>query len=446
VSSFFAKQQTMGPSKPPFLADLQYVVRTDVGMRRAMNQDSSAVVLADNERAWATRGHVLMVADGMGAHAAGELASKLAVDNLPHLYNHNQELASAEALEKALVDTNSEIHRRGLANLDFRAMGTTASVLVLLPQGALIGHVGDSRVYRLRGQQLEQLTFDHSLQWELRALKIVAEGSDFAKTVPKNVITRSLGPNANVVADLEGPFPLEIGDTFLICSDGLSGQIEDCEIGSLLSYLPPEEAAAVLVDLANLRGGPDNITLVIAKVAGPGLVTAPTVAECKPAGPATPVDAGSVAAWVVTGVCWLLAVALWFADQILPAILLAAAGAAALVVGLVMHFRGATPAGKSAAQTQRLGNAPYVSITCSAGNDFVQSLATTLKELREAAMESGWQVRWNEFEHLCRKADAACEAEDFPAAVQSYAKGISFMMHELRSQQNRKASDSGLDL
>lgn len=436
----------MGLSKPPFIADLQYVVRTDVGMRRAMNQDSSAVVLAEDEQAWATRGHVFMVADGMGAHAAGELASKLAVDNLPHLYNHNQELASPAALEKALVDTNSEIHRRGLANLDFRAMGTTASVLVLLPQGALIGHVGDSRVYRLRGQQLEQLTFDHSLQWELRALKIVAEGSDFAKTVPKNVITRSLGPNANVVVDLEGPFPLEVGDTFMICSDGLSGQIEDREIGSLLSYLPPEEAAAVLVDLANLRGGPDNITLVIVKVAGPGLATTEVAAERTTAGPATPADAGSVAAWVVTGVCWLLAGVLWFADQIFPTILLAAAGAASCVVGLVTHFRGSVPAGKSAAPVHRLGNAPYVGMTCSAGNEFVQSLATTLSELREAAIESGWQVRWNEFEHLCRKADAASQAEDFPAAVQSYAKGISFMMRELRNQQNRKASDSAVDL
>jgi protein phosphatase len=355
-------------------------------------------------------------------------------------------LSAADALEKALVDTNTEIHRRGLANLDFRAMGTTASVLVLLPQGALIGHVGDSRVYRLRGQQLEQLTFDHSLQWELRALKIVAEGSDFAKTVPKNVITRSLGPNANVVADLEGLFPLEVGDTFLLCSDGLSGQIEDREIGSLLSYLPPEDAAAVLVDLANLRGGPDNITLVIVKVTGPGLVTTDVASERRTAGPSAPVDAGSVAAWVVTGVCWLLAVVLWFADQIFAAILLAAAGAAALVVGLVMHFRGLVPAGKSPAPVQRLGNAPHTRTTCSAGNEFVQSLATTLGELREAASESGGKVRWDEFEQLCRQAAAASQAEDFPAAVQSYAKSISFMMHELRSQQNRKASDSGVDL
>jgi len=435
----------MGPSKPPFLADLQYVVRTDVGMRRAMNQDSSAVVLAEDDQTWATRGHVFMVADGMGAHAAGELASKLAVDNLPHLYKHNQELSSPDALEKAIIDTNSEIHRRGLANLDFRAMGTTASILVFLPQGALIGHVGDSRVYRLRGQQLDQLTFDHSLQWELRALKIVADGSDFAKTVPKNVITRSLGPNANVVVDLEGPFPLEIGDTFLICSDGLSGQIEDREIGSLLSYLPPDEAAAVLVDLANLRGGPDNITLVIAKVTGPGLVTN-SAAGAPPATRARQADAGSLAAWVVTGVCWLLGGALGLAGQAFLAILLAAAGAAAGVIGLIMRFRRSTPPGKSAAQAPRLGHAPHVSTKCSAGSEFVQSLATTLNELREAAIESGWHVRWNEFEHLCRKADAASAAEDHATAVQAYAQGIGFMMHELRSQRNRKSDESGADV
>ena len=411
-----------------------------------MNQDSSAVVLAEDDQTWTTRGHVFMVADGMGAHAAGELASKLAVDNLPHLYKHHQELPAPEALERAIIDTNSEIHRRGLANLDFRAMGTTASSLVFLPQGALIGHVGDSRVYRLRGQQIEQLTFDHSLQWELRALKIVAEGSDFAKTVPKNVITRSLGPNVNVVVDLEGLFPLEVGDTFLLCSDGLSGQIEDREIGSLLSYLPPDEAAAVLVDLANLRGGPDNITVVVAKVAGPGLVTNSAAVGAPPTVRSPQAEAGSVAAWVVTGVCWLLGCVLGLAGQAFLGILLAAAGAAAGIVGLVMRFRGTTPPGKPAAQSPRLGNAPYVSTKCSAGSEFVQSLATTLKELREAAIELGWHVRWNEFEHLCRKADAASAAGDFPTAVQAYAKSISFMMHELRSQQNRKAHDSGVDL
>ncbi len=313
-----------------------------------MNQDSSAVVLAEDEQAWQTRGHMFMVADGMGAHAAGELASKLAVDTVAHLYYHDRERTAEQALERSIVDTNSEIHRRGLANSDFRGMGTTASVLVLTPQGALVGHVGDSRVYRLRGEQLEQLTFDHSLQWELRSLKIVAEGSDFAKSVPKNVITRSLGPNANVVVDLEGPFPLQVGDRFLLCSDGLSGQINDREIGSLLCHLAPDEAAAVLVDLANLRGGPDNITLLIVEIAGPALAAAESGAERRTAIRAARPGAGNLAPWVVAGVCWLFACILWFADQHIALAVLALAGAAALVVGLVMQFRGRSAGGGSA--------------------------------------------------------------------------------------------------
>ncbi len=135
-------------------------------------------------------------------------------------------------------------------------MGTTASALLLLPQGALTGHVGDSRVYRLRGKCLEQLTFDHSLVWEMSAAGQLPKNA-LPGFVPKNIITRSLGPHADVKVDLEGPYPLEAGDTFLLCSDGLSGQVSDEEIGALLHCLPPAEAAQVLVDLANLRGGPD---------------------------------------------------------------------------------------------------------------------------------------------------------------------------------------------
>jgi len=439
------KQQNMGQSKPPFIADVQYVVRSDIGMRRAINQDSSTYVLAEDEQAWQSRGHMFMVADGMGAHAAGELASKLAVDTVSHLYYHDRELHVEQALEKAIVDTNAEIHRRGLANPDFRGMGTTASVLVLTPQGALVGHVGDSRVYRLRGQQLEQLTFDHSLQWELRSLKIVAEGSDFAKSVPKNVITRSLGPNPNVVVDLEGPFPLQVGDRFLLCSDGLSGQISDGEIGSLLCHLPREEAAGVLVDLANLRGGPDNITLLIVEITGSGAETTKPGGESKNSSRASRPSPGSLTPWVVTAVCWLFACILWFADQLIAMMVLALAGGASLVVGLVMHLRDRLPSGQSPAQGRSLGNAPYASATCSGGDDFISSLTAILSDLREAACESQWLVRWSAFDDLCNKAKAAHQAGDIPAAVRFCAKGISFMMHELRSQQNRDANDSGID-
>ena len=134
---------------------IAHIALTDVGMRRANNQDSYTVVLASDQEEWRVRGHFFMVADGMGAHAAGELASKIAVDGVPHLYRKYRDMSPPEAMQKAIVETNGEVYRRGQANSDFRAMGTTASALALLPQGALIGHIGDSRVYRVRDEDDE---------------------------------------------------------------------------------------------------------------------------------------------------------------------------------------------------------------------------------------------------------------------------------------------------
>src|SRR5687767_7575345 len=159
---------------------LAYAAETDVGMRRSNNQDSHGVVLAADVEGYLLRGHLFIVADGMGAHAAGELASKLAVDGISHLYHKHREFSPPEALVAAIQETNAEIHRRGEANADFHNMGTTTSALVLLPQGAFVGHVGDSRVYRLRGDNYEQLTFDHSLVWEIRHSTPLSENLDIS--------------------------------------------------------------------------------------------------------------------------------------------------------------------------------------------------------------------------------------------------------------------------
>jgi PPM family protein phosphatase len=187
---------------------LQYAVSSDVGMRRDNNQDSFAVILPKSYESWLDRGDalLLMVADGMGAHAAGELASKLAVDGVPHLYQKYSHLSAPEALRKALQEANAEVHRRGQANVDFNCMGTTVSVLLMLPQGALIAHIGDSRIYRLRRGVLEQWTFDHSLVWEMRAAGQLPKDAELAKAIPKNVITRSLGPYPQVESTLKDPF------------------------------------------------------------------------------------------------------------------------------------------------------------------------------------------------------------------------------------------------
>ncbi len=246
--------------------DIEYASLTDVGVRRSHNQDSHATLPASDLEQYQARGHVFLVADGMGAHAVGELASKLAADSIPHIYSKHAHEGPIAALRKAFVEANQNIHNRGQANREFEGMGTTATGIVLRPEGAWVGHVGDSRAYRVRGGKIEQLSFDHSLVWELARRQ--KKAPEELAGIPPNVIVRSLGPDANVQVDVEGPHPLEPGDTFLLCSDGLSGPVSDRELGSVAMALPPAEACRFLIQLANMQGGPDNITCLIVRVAG----------------------------------------------------------------------------------------------------------------------------------------------------------------------------------
>jgi len=253
---------------------------TDTGMRRSNNQDSYTIVRASSPEVWRQRGHLYMVADGMGAHAVGELASKMACDNIPHNYNKTRNGSPADAISKAYQTVSALIHGRAALNRDFQGMGTTSSTLILLPEGALIAHVGDSRVYRVRGTRIDQLSFDHSLVWELVRRNHLTPDQAL-KAVPKNVITRSLGPDPVVEVDVEGPLPVETGDTFVLCSDGLSGPVTDPEIGTFAAHFHPEHACRYLVQLANLRGGLDNITVVILHV-GPWVEPQSGKAEGEP--------------------------------------------------------------------------------------------------------------------------------------------------------------------
>jgi protein phosphatase len=172
---------------------------------------------------------------------------------------------TAEAIVKTFRDVSSLIHSKATANRDFQGMGTTSTALLLLPEGALIAHVGDSRAYRIRNQRIDQLSFDHSLVWELvRRNHLTPEQAKIS--VPKNVITRSLGPEAEIEVDVEGPLAVEPGDVYLLCSDGLSGPVEDNELGAFAGNFHPEDACRFLVNLANLRGGLDNITVIIVRL------------------------------------------------------------------------------------------------------------------------------------------------------------------------------------
>ncbi|HZL87307.1 MAG TPA: protein phosphatase 2C domain-containing protein [Pirellulaceae bacterium] len=401
-------------------------------MRRTSNQDSHALVVAETPELWQARGHFFLVADGMGAHAAGELASKLAADGVLHLYLKYREESAPDALSRAIRETNAEIHRRGTANPDFHNMGTTCSALLLLPQGAVVAHIGDSRIYRLRGQKLEQLTFDHSLQWELQASGQLPPGSDLAAVVPKNVITRSLGPNAAVQLDLEGPHPIEVGDIFLLCSDGLTARVEDAELGPILTALPPEEAVRALVDLANLRGGPDNVTIVVAKVMGSELATAGAHASPLTVGAEPNRTLVHPGIWIAACVCALASVVM-LVLRLFPAAAVAAALAAIIgLVGLARRF--GTGGGTSLADGRRMGRGPYSETFSQPDHEFLGKLAHTVDELREAAREGDWVIDWRKFDEFVSKALAADRDKQYIDGVRYFCRSITFMMNELRSQ------------
>jgi serine/threonine protein phosphatase PrpC len=255
---------------------LEYCDLSDIGRRRANNQDAMAVLDAWSSEQFRQRGWLFLVADGMGAHAAGEMASALAAEKVPLAYEKLATRSPPLALRASIQQANTEINARGESAIDLKGMGTTCTVLVIGSRGALVGHVGDSRAYRVRGTRIEQLSADHSLVWEMEAQQARnAEPSpESTRNIPKNIITRSLGPHERVSVDLEGPFPVAEGDAYVVCSDGLSGQVADEEIGVLAAELPPADAAAALLGLALVRGAPDNVTLIVTRT-GPKEKTDP---------------------------------------------------------------------------------------------------------------------------------------------------------------------------
>jgi len=374
-----------------------------------------------------------MVADGMGAHAAGELASKISTDVVPMTYHKLLDKLPPDALLAAVLDANNQIYARGQAGPEFKGMGTTSTVLVLLPQGALLAHVGDSRAYRVRGQKIDQLTFDHSLVWELQATGQKYE-EPISNFIGKNIITRSLGPNPNVQVDLEGPHPCQPGDTFLLCTDGLTGQVQDAEIGAVLISLPPAEAVRALVDLANLRGGSDNITVVCARVLGTQIeqnangrpVNASGNQNLRPVHPLV---------WTILGITSLAALGFGAIGQWIPAMVSILAAVLSGITALVQHYGGAdeTPP----LDGRHFGRGPYVSCDCAPNGEFIEKLIEIINQLQDAAESENWKIDWDHFNQFLTRANEAHDSADYISSAREYLRAISFMMTELKRQHPR---------
>ncbi len=215
---------------------------------------------------------VFIVADGMGGHAAGEVASEMAVRIIARELGDVSRTTNAEAadlIRHSIIEANSAIFQRTLSEQDKRGMGTTATAMVVIGDKYLIGQVGDSRAYVLRDGTLLQLTKDHSyVQEQVDAGYLSPEE---ARTHPySNVITRCVGANVDVSPDVYSG-TLHVDDVYLLASDGLTGMIEDDDLMDMMQKLrEPQQLADELVDEANRRGGLDNVTVIVIRVDGNG--------------------------------------------------------------------------------------------------------------------------------------------------------------------------------
>ncbi len=420
---------------------IDHALLTDVGVRRSHNQDCYAVLLAGGDEQFQERGHLYVVADGMGAHAVGEKASEQAAAVIPHTYHKHAQQGSTIALRKAFVEANASIHTCGQQNREFEGMGTTATALLLRPEGAWVGHVGDSRAYRVRDGKIEQLTYDHSLVWEYARRQRIDPNE--VKDIPSNVIIRCLGPEPLVQVDVEGPHPLRPGDIFLLCSDGLSGQVNDSEIGAVASALPPAEACRFLVDLANLRGGPDNTTVLIVRVNKPLATNGVVHGKAERARPTRWFGSH----WWLTSLLagtflTALAIALQLAGlpgMALFTFLLAIVAIVAGLGGLGLHYRREL---KHAERPDGLPAKPrvYRNAPCVIEEDLLDKLAKAVAALHQRAGEKRWEPNWTEYAEHHKLANDLKDKGDLPGAFSEYCRAMLPLTQALGKHRNKEES------
>jgi PPM family protein phosphatase len=251
---------------------IRNAAQTDVGMKRSHNEDS---YLVNAELG------LLVVADGMGGHAGGETASRVAIVTIeqevlearnrrPEAFRQATSVESAgiaEVMRDALEGACSAVFHAAHATPGLEGMGTTATALLLHQGFGIAGHVGDSRLYMMRGGEIQQITEDHSLvQEQVKAGMLTPDEARSSRF--KNIITRSIGFEEDVLVDVFG-VELQTGDRFLLCSDGLSNLVEDYEMREMLRTCPLDDVPQRLIELANARGGDDNITVLLAEVEDP---------------------------------------------------------------------------------------------------------------------------------------------------------------------------------
>jgi protein phosphatase len=421
---------------------VRFAALTDVGVKRSHNQDACAAQPAGDAAGFAANGHVFVVADGMGGHAVGEKASAKAVRDIPFIYLKHARDGVLSAISRAFREANAGIYSVGQENPEFRGLGTTSTALILRPEGAWVGHVGDSRAYRVRDGVAEQLTFDHSWVWEIARRQGI--DPDELGDMKKNVIIRSLGPDPEVEVDVEGPHPLQAGDTFLLCSDGLTGVVAPDDIGAVVSVLPPDEAARLLVNLANLRGGPDNITVLIVQVGA-------QKGEAKKDGQPGPVGR-ALAAWnrrvpwaytALGGGCLFaaLAVAMQLAGvpsaavPFVPAAIAIVAG----LIGLAVHLR-KEPEEVAPANDEPRELHIYKKHPCPVTPELAVKFADLEVALIQAMQGQGVTADWDAYKKLTAAADAISRKGNPTDTFRARCRALLFLAEAFHKARQKEES------
>jgi len=232
---------------------------TDQGKVRSSNED---FFIAD------VQSRIFLVADGMGGHAAGEIASRLTAEKVEAVIAGGDKGSGMEDLLLVAVgEANASVYESQKVTIQYRGMGSTLTVLTFSADRHYVAHVGDSRAYLLRDTSLTQLTQDHSLVWPLYQSGVITK-DEISRNPHKNLITRSIGTQPQVEAELHSGQALE-GDTYLLCSDGLTDVLSDDDIARILlkGGEHPQQLSELLVGAAILGGGPDNVTVVVVRLA-----------------------------------------------------------------------------------------------------------------------------------------------------------------------------------
>jgi len=236
---------------------------SDIGRVRLRNEDFLGAFEPDDPALLQSRGRLFVVADGMGGHARGDVASRLAVERLGKAYYAAERAEPLpEALRVSVQIANEAVYREGRPPAAEAPMGTTLTALVIRDHDAFLAHVGDSRALLVRGRQIRQLTEDHSLVAEL-VRDGVLSAAEAERHPSAHVVLRALGLTEDVEIEVQGPLVLRSGDTLVLSTDGLTRLVRPHEIRRLAKIRPLRRACERLVSMANERGGPDNITLQV---------------------------------------------------------------------------------------------------------------------------------------------------------------------------------------